>query len=280
MRKIINKSPWKKFPRFFFTIIELLVVVAIISVLITLLLPALNKAKGLAKRSACAANLKQMGIAAINYSTDFNDYLPCTPRGTWDSNQIIAKGTDTSYPYFCNEYLGSPVKYSGMDILGVATNPDNAVIRCPAAKTPDNPCWDIEQLRYCRSSYPSPGFTPYGRDKHTRISSLARKGSRNLDKIMFADHVSTKSGAYFYLNHNFHGGNFSYADGRVSWTPRNNLVEAGNSGSIWCWLPKGTQVLRTCLSPNTASELLTYFFWDNGSSSFLVTSGNADKEFF
>jgi len=59
-----------------FTLIELLVVIAILALLAGLLFPAISRSLATAKRSACASNLRQIGIGVQTYLMDHNDVFP------------------------------------------------------------------------------------------------------------------------------------------------------------------------------------------------------------
>lgn len=59
-----------------FTLIELLVVIAIIAILAAILFPVFAQAKEAAKKTQCVSNTKQTALAAIMYSTDYDDTIP------------------------------------------------------------------------------------------------------------------------------------------------------------------------------------------------------------
>ena len=67
-----------------FTLIELLVVIAIIALLVSILMPALRRAKDFANKPVCQSNLRSAGAGIILYTCDYDDWLPDkTDRHAW-----------------------------------------------------------------------------------------------------------------------------------------------------------------------------------------------------
>ncbi|MEI6423643.1 MAG: type II secretion system protein [Lentisphaerota bacterium] len=85
-----------------FTMVELLVVITIISILAAMLLPALSKAKDVAKSILCINNLKHIGLATFSYGTDWGE-LAAPPA--FDTNEQAGKQVWT---YKLEPYTGIP----------------------------------------------------------------------------------------------------------------------------------------------------------------------------
>lgn len=90
-----------------FTLVELLVVIAVVAILAAVLLPALSRAKESARRAACASNLRQIILAALMYADEQEDRFPAQPGG--DGLAMRAAGGDgTNYYDLLIPYVNHP----------------------------------------------------------------------------------------------------------------------------------------------------------------------------
>jgi prepilin-type N-terminal cleavage/methylation domain-containing protein len=132
-----------------FTLIELLVVIAIIAVLISLLLPAVQAAREAARRSQCRNNLKQLGLAEMNYYDVNQSYTPAYIIGLGKELQLIFSSLSGS-PKACRDdfnihlwgerllpYLEATTVYNRIDQNSPSYSPLTtcATIGCGAAVT-------------------------------------------------------------------------------------------------------------------------------------------------
>ncbi|QDT69831.1 hypothetical protein MalM25_27730 [Planctomycetes bacterium MalM25] len=84
-----------------FTLVELLVVIAIIGILVALLLPAVQAARESARRAQCSNNMKQLGLATLNFESAFQQF-PTTGDCDWSSWRAAASAA----PEYPHENLG------------------------------------------------------------------------------------------------------------------------------------------------------------------------------
>lgn len=145
----------------FFTLIELLIVIALIAILAAMLLPALNRARSLAKATTCANNLKQSGLYIAIYTDNYDGYL-MPVRGTdYPSSGI-------SNPQWCWAGRLSYLNSRGVDFFN---EKHFLYFRCPSA--------DLELLR---STEPVRTTQVYGMNGY--LSAAASSAVPQLDEFV------------------------------------------------------------------------------------------------
>lgn len=153
-----------------FTLIELLIVIAIIAILASMLLPALNRAREKAETVSCAGNMRQLASASLMYLNDYDYY----PYG----------GSGAVAPYFPGRlapYLGISLKEN----MEFDKNRDYPVFRCPGNAKPafTNNCQRLAGKGGC--SYAGNVFVFATNEGDVSIQSgirggVVKKASRNI----------------------------------------------------------------------------------------------------
>ncbi|MBU0611215.1 MAG: DUF1559 domain-containing protein [Armatimonadetes bacterium] len=212
-----------------FTLIELLVVIAIIAILAAILFPVFAKAREKARQASCLSNMKQMGLAAMQYCQDYDEsyspgyrqgfageYLP-VENTTATGNRWVA-WFDLIYPYVKNsQVFRCPSLNGGVDYsynpwlmprsytpftpfrLGQVTHPAETVMFFDAVNGQGHPC-----------GYP--WVWPNGRS------------APNCEAKPAADYPPGNP-TYAYARHN-DGCNLAFCDGHAKWLQNKNWAYA------------------------------------------------------
>jgi len=134
-----------------FTLVEMLVVIAIIAILAALLMPSLFKAKGQAKRTTCLDNLHQISVAIQLYAGANGDFLPSEP----DTYAHVHHPGTNDFPLFYKSLVKTYVGLQG------PSSPQDKLFACPADTFfyyPDD--FDYTNLGLHES--PSSDYSSYG----------------------------------------------------------------------------------------------------------------------
>lgn len=171
---------WRQVKLYSFTLIELLVVIAIIAILAAILMPALSSARERGKSATCINNLKQVGLANMNYMQDYNGWY--FPSEINDNG--VQPGYDAIIGNFCPRasrndgatwifYIGITTgrtkawKYLGTNV----SNPRNNVLICPSDNNPAGN--DQKEMKSPNISYFSYGanYFVHGNPKGTNTKN-------------------------------------------------------------------------------------------------------------
>ncbi|MEN6385330.1 MAG: type II secretion system protein [Phycisphaerales bacterium] len=114
----MNLETNKSFKKTAFTLVELLVVISIIAMLLAVLLPALNKAREIGKRTICMSNIKQLGTGTAMYCNEYK-YI------WWDRNHGQGSFAQTGITnYWVYAYNIGWFNHGKLFSLNLVKNPD------------------------------------------------------------------------------------------------------------------------------------------------------------
>ncbi len=203
-----------------FTLVELLVVIGIIALLISILMPALSRAREHARRVSCASNLRQQGLCFHMYASENKGVYPTPlPLGHWPVGAMT----------FVFPQPGPPVGQALMYERKYITT--EKILYCPAVIpefgfSPDSGAWNAGQWQLTYLGYPCWCRYRSGQDFTQQLPKVvADKPQDKSVRILASDVVAsaqTNGRPALWSNHldqrgRNSGGNFLYNDGSVVW---------------------------------------------------------------
>lgn len=191
-----------------FTLVELLVVIAIIGILAAMLLPALKKAKDLAKSSVCLNNHSQIGKGFLSYADDWNGYLP--PYQVTDSD-----GNRTDWYTIGGYGFIAPYLNIGDCDIGylriVSGRETRSKFACPSQEASTAAMYTMGRTYYT-----------YKNLNDMKIETYRNPSSTCLLSDMYATAPAIIDGSTSAFRHS-NGVNVFFCDGHVSWIYRNEV---------------------------------------------------------
>lgn len=122
-----------------FTLIELLVVISIIAVLIGLLAPAVQSARAAARRLQCLNNIRNVGLAVAEFTTNNRDRLPFLEDSPLDPGTGLSLGTGWGWPRTVLYYLDQAALDRQINANGLPDNIGVPFPSLPSFTCPDDP---------------------------------------------------------------------------------------------------------------------------------------------